>query len=198
MEANYIGHDLIITTYIDKLIPNNIDGLRILEYGCYKGFWCWFLRSNKKGTPQFIFGVDTDSRLLPLHAHLKLYDLFCITDYRSHDLPDMVYMNAEYDLVLFTEVIEHMNKKQGRMILEALLDISKHIIISTPRGYMRNTVEDNPYLTHLSGWDIKDFSKYGLNHIIVKRKRIIRLYLKFVKLIRRNKTAHEEFLIVWK
>ena len=198
MEANYIGHDLILMKYIDKLIPNNLDNLRILEYGCYKGFWGWFLRSNKKGIPQFIFGVDADSRLVTLHMHLKLYDLFCVADYRSHDLPDMIYANAEYDLVLFTEVIEHMNKKQGRMILESLLNISKHIIISTPKGYMRNTVEDNPYLTHLSGWNIKDFAKYKLNHIVVKRKRSTRLYLKFIKLIKRNKTVHEEFLILWK
>jgi len=198
MEANYIGHDLILTEYIDKLIPKNLDNLRILEYGCYKGFWGWFLRSNKTGKPKFLMGVDVDSRLLPIHDRLNLYDILCLANPDSYDLPDMVYQYGEYDLTLFCETIEHMNKIQGRKILEHLLEISRHMIITTPNGFMPNQVKDMLFLTHLSGWNIKDFAPYKLKHVVVKRKRIIRLYLKLIELIKRKKTTHEEFLLLWK
>lgn len=196
--ANSIGHDSIITEYIDKLIPKDLSGLKILDYGCYKGYWGWYLRSNRRGIPKFIFGVDVDSTLIPIHDRIKLYDIFCLAKADDNNIPEMVLEYGEYDLTLLTETLEHMNKRQGERILKELLEISKHIIITTPKGFMKNEIECMPYLKHKSGWNLKDFTKLKLNYQMIHRyPRSLRLYSKIIKIVKNIRT-HGEFIIVWK
>lgn len=79
-------------------------------------------------------------------------------------------MLESYDLVLAIDVIEHLSKENGRM----LLDSSKHYIVATP-GYPspQGAVFGNEYERHVSEWKPSDFEHctsvkniFGREHLV--------------------------------
>lgn len=75
-----------------------------------------------------------------------------------------------YDLVLMVDVIEHLDRESGRL----LLDKSQHYIVATP-GYssLQGEVFGNKYERHVSEWTESDFDNsklvkniFGKNHVI--------------------------------
>jgi len=73
--------------------------------------------------------------------------------------------------VLATEVLEHLSKDDGKIMLEQMEKIArKKIILTTPNGFLPTYAgpDDNPTETHLSGWTVNELRKlgfkvYGLN-----------------------------------
>jgi len=77
------------------------------------------------------------------------------------DILEMIEDLPEYDLILLCDVIEHFEKQIGYGLLLRLMEKSKVIILSSPRGFMaQGAVWDNAYEEHKSGWTKRDF-----NHI---------------------------------
>lgn len=68
---------------------------------------------------------------------------------------------ARYDLVLIVDVIEHIERKFGRLLLESC---KNHYIVSTPSYWNpQGCMFGNVLETHISKWSPKDFD----NHVIV-------------------------------
>jgi len=57
-----------------------------------------------------------------------------------------------YDLALFVEVIEHLEKEDGWKALEVLTRRARQVIVTTPLGFRPQEFEGLPYETHRSGW----------------------------------------------
>jgi SAM-dependent methyltransferase len=77
----------------------------------------------------------------------------------------LVKSKKKYDLVFCSQVIEHISKEDGNMLLDLADKLAKkRIYFGTPRGYMEQPQEflgNNPYQKHLSGWNLDDFIKRG-------------------------------------
>lgn len=89
-----------------------------------------------------------------------IYDRFKkgnITNLRKY------YKKKSFDAVIAIDVIEHLKKGDGIKFLRDLEWIAREkIIILTPSGFMyQGPVGGNPFQVHLSGWNAKDFKKYG-------------------------------------
>ena len=69
----------------------------------------------------------------------------------------------KFDVVVALDLIEHLEKIDGHRLLEIMYNLSnKKIIIFTPNGFMpEEGTEENPYLKHLSGWNMIDFESNG-------------------------------------
>jgi hypothetical protein len=71
-------------------------------------------------------------------------------------------LKEPYDLVTMFDVIEHYNKKDGLVLLEGFNKRSKHVIVFTPEGFFpQDGTKENPYMEHLSGWEIYEFENLG-------------------------------------
>lgn len=68
-----------------------------------------------------------------------------------------------YDLVLLIDVIEHMPKADGHELLD---DIGRHgvcALVSTPKAFVEQHDEHNPFETHHCLWKWDDFCQHGIS-----------------------------------
>jgi hypothetical protein len=68
-----------------------------------------------------------------------------------------------FDIVIALDLIEHLTKSDGCLLLYEMDRISSSIqIVFTPNGFVwQPPSENNPYNAHISGWEIKDFISFG-------------------------------------
>lgn len=82
-----------------------------------------------------------------------IYDDITVDDARN--LPASFW--GEYQLVLLIDVIEHMSKQEGNDLLGAMLSAGADVIVSTPKVWMEQHDDKNPYEEHVSFWTWQDF-----------------------------------------
>lgn len=63
------------------------------------------------------------------------------------DISDFTY--AYYDLILFGDVIEHMEVEQAQKVLAYALKHSGCVIVGVPFQYSQGAINDNPYEVHI-------------------------------------------------
>jgi len=83
--------------------------------------------------------------------------------YIQGDILSLEFTPNSYDLVLCSEVIEHLDKADGFKLLDNIEKIGrKKIIITTPNGFLKQDEYDNNLLQiHKSGWTIEEFKQRG-------------------------------------
>jgi hypothetical protein len=69
---------------------------------------------------------------------------------------------ARWQMALLIDVIEHMSPEEGHRLLAKLLDAGCSVLVSTPKVFVRQHDEHNPYETHLSLWGWEDFGRYKI------------------------------------
>ncbi len=68
-----------------------------------------------------------------------------------------------FDCVFASELIEHLEKKDGIELLKQMESLAiKRVVITTPVGFLEQpATEDNPWQLHKSGWDVTEMENYG-------------------------------------
>jgi len=65
---------------------------------------------------------------------------------------------SNYDLILMTDVLEHLNKEDGIYVLDEIRKHSKTGILAVPLGDWRYEFDgDNKNESHISMWEYKEF-----------------------------------------
>lgn len=67
---------------------------------------------------------------------------------------------STYDLVLLIDVIEHMSKRDGHALLQAMLRVGTSVLVSTPKLFVKQHDEDNPYEEHICLWTWQEFNDH--------------------------------------
>jgi 2-polyprenyl-3-methyl-5-hydroxy-6-metoxy-1,4-benzoquinol methylase len=122
-----------------------------LDLGCGSGFYS---RMLKKHSAKLI-GVDLNYGALNSTTG---YDLIYLADIRDFDK----YVN-DYDAIFLFDVIEHLEKDDGLLLLSKAIDKKAFIAIATPSKFFHNKWfrrEGTPQ-QHRSIWSIEDFTKLG-------------------------------------
>lgn len=103
-------------------------------------------------------GVELHPPYLKATKKLKIHKRYLQKDILKLDFP-----KDSFDAVILIEVLEHLDKKGGKKILEkAEKWAKKKVILSTPNGYFpMGVVDNNPYQQHLSGWSHKKLRSLG-------------------------------------
>lgn len=83
-----------------------------------------------------------------------------LLDIEKDDLPFL----GKFDVVLFLDVIEHLSKKRGLVILEQAKRMGHKLVVLTPLGFDANEIAakdtGNAYQRHKSLWAAEDFKGF--------------------------------------
>jgi hypothetical protein len=87
------------------------------------------------------------------------YDIVHVGDARL-----LIDRLGRYDVAIFCDVIEHMSKEDGRVLLAKLAERCNHVIVTTPVAFWaaeHDPAARNPHERHVSFWEYQDFCSYS-------------------------------------
>lgn len=143
---------------IRRLIPR---GSKILDIGCGDGYLMSWI--NFKGDYEVV-GMDVNSKDLEIASskkslitNTKIYKKLIKGDI-TKKLP-----KTKYDIVLSSQLVEHLKKKDAIKFIRKLETIAKkRVIVATINGFFEfNHRTPGKYDIHLSGWSKKEFNDLG-------------------------------------
>jgi ubiquinone/menaquinone biosynthesis C-methylase UbiE len=76
---------------------------------------------------------------------------------------DRLFPPKSFDCVLASDLIEHLERKEGERLLRKMERLAKKkVVVFTPNGFLRQEgFENNPWQVHKSGWSVSDMRKRG-------------------------------------
>jgi len=130
----------------------------ILDAGCGEGLSIKVLKKFAKSKLTNAYKLGIDIYLPYLKKARETYDDVILADLRFIPLRE-----HSVDIVFCIEVIEHLNKAEGRMLLVELEKIAlKQVFLTTPNYFLpQNAINGNPFQIHKSYWKSEEFKKYG-------------------------------------
>lgn len=148
-----------LNTVVKTTRPLNIDS--VLDVGCGEGFTLARLQKEKIG--KGYEGIEHDQRAIELGN--KLYPKIKITKGDIYSLP---YKNNSFDLVICTEVLEHLT--EPKKAYRELIRVSrKYILLSVPNEPFftwqriakgKNILHLGAHPEHIQHWTFPAFTKF--------------------------------------
>ena len=157
-----IYHNYIGTHNLQALLKKEIEeSWSILDIGSGRNSCLTSL--GKKG---WRVGIDHYMPYLETSKQDHVHDENVLGDVRA--LP---FKDNSFDCAVATEIIEHMEKEDGHLMLREMERVSrKRILLTTPNGFLPTLPgpDDNPDEAHICGWTTPElqglgFKVYGFN-----------------------------------
>ena len=145
--------------YVEILKPKSI-----LEVGSGIGKWGFLCRDrleflegryDKENWRTRIYGIE-------LFAGYRnpIWD-YCYDSVWIGDALDLIDKAPSVDVALMADVLEHIAKDRGEILLSKLRQKAQYLLVSTPVAFFAGEGDDGrPGAGHVSFWDQEDFSEY--------------------------------------
>lgn len=79
--------------------------------------------------------------------------------------------DASYDLVMAIDILEHFDKAEGEVFLQHCRRIAKRMaLVSTPKAFIEQHVEANPFEDHRSLWAREDLAAHGYAQLLANEE----------------------------
>lgn len=119
----------------------------VLDLGCGPG------SPIKYCDVPYSVGVDAFEPYIKASRNKKIHTRYILSSITTLD----------FDAVILIGVLEHLNKEEGKMLLEKVESWArKKVIITTPNGFLpQGQINQNPYQVHRSGWTVDEMKKFG-------------------------------------
>lgn len=133
----------------------------VLDIGCGKGVPIEEIKKSDRGNylaNNFMVGVDMSSIYLEHCKRRGIHNEYVLCDVRL--LP---FREKSFDIVLCLDLIEHLEKVDGKKLIEALEKIGRRqIIIYTPVDFLpQGEIDGNILQAHRSGWTPRELMSMG-------------------------------------
>lgn len=127
----------------------------ILDIGCADGDMMGFINKRRRF---YAVGIDIYEPYLKEAQKSGNHSEYILCDARK--LP---FKDKSFDIVLFLETIEHLEKQEGLKVIEDVERIARRqVIISTPVGFAKqDAYSGNPYQRHRSFWNPSEMRQRG-------------------------------------
>ncbi len=122
----------------------------VLDVGA--GWGKYGVLTREYAAPQRVDAVDVNPPRYPVYDHLYLGDVRELDRLIPADTP-------RYDLALFIDVIEHLEKAEAWTLLDRLARRARRVLVVTPGGFRAQEVPGQPFETHRSGWYPWEFGR---------------------------------------
>lgn len=126
----------------------------VLDVGA--GYGKYGFLAREFGDAERVDAIDVTPPRFAAYDHVWTGDLREIDRLIPPDAP-------RYDLALFIDVIEHLDKPDAYTLLDRLVARARKVLVTTPWGFRPQEVPGMPYETHRSGWLPWDFQ--GRYHV---------------------------------
>jgi hypothetical protein len=100
--------------------------------------------------------------LTPVHAYVY-------NDIRIGNALDLLpaIPDGAYDLVMAIDILEHFDAAEGETFLRHCRRIARRMaLVSTPKTFIEQHVEANPFEDHRSLWSREDLARQGYAHLL--------------------------------
>jgi 2-polyprenyl-3-methyl-5-hydroxy-6-metoxy-1,4-benzoquinol methylase len=148
-----------LNTVISTIRPLQID--KILDAGCGEGFTLNRLQNEKIG--KVYEGIDNLEDAITLG-----HELYPKLKLKKGDIYHLPYAENEFDLVICTEVLEHL--ENPKKALKELIRVSnKYVLLSVPNepfftiqriGRLQNILRLGAHPEHIQHWTAPGFLKF--------------------------------------
>lgn len=152
---DFHNHMTFPFTYL-SIFKNFIGNSRsILDVGCGNGIFFSLINTNKKYDGM---GVDLFHKYILMARKTGAY-----TKVIEKDIRKINFSSRSFDVVISSQVVEHLTKKEGFNLLVKMEVIAKkRVIIGTPNGHFhQEAYDENDLQKHKSHWSVKDFQDRG-------------------------------------
>ena len=122
----------------------------VLDVGA--GYGKYGLLAREFGGASRVDAIDANPPRFDVYDHVYLGDLRQIDTLLPGDAP-------RYDLAMFIDVIEHLEKPDAWSFLAKLTRRAKRVLITTPFGFRPQELAGMPWETHRSGWYPWEFGR---------------------------------------
>jgi hypothetical protein len=162
---------------VESILSNNFtnDPLEVLELGCGRDSVVLGTKTPVRYTGFEIFedyAIEIHRKILKSRNPNITYHKIINENFLDYD-----FKENSFDIVIMIDVLEHLTKSDGILILEYIQTIArKAIIIKTPNGFVhQNEFDGNSHQAHLSGWNeyefrSRSFKVYGMSGLKFLRK----------------------------
>jgi hypothetical protein len=93
-------------------------------------------------------------------AQRMIYDEIAYSDVRA--LPSGWWDQVAPDLTLIIDVIEHLSHSEGHDLIDRVTQAGSRVLVSTPKVFMEQHDDENPFEDHVSHWTWEDFARHGI------------------------------------
>lgn len=139
------------------MIRQSLEGCAtVLDVGCGSDSPYKYIKQNSIVST----GVDIHEPSIEISRRGGIHNDYVITNVMDIDKH---FVEGSFDAVIAFDLIEHLTKEDGILLLSKMQKIAnKKVIITTPNGFVpQRPYPDNPYQEHLSGWDIDEMQLNG-------------------------------------
>jgi phospholipid N-methyltransferase len=154
MPVSAMVFDQIISALIAKMRPTSV-----LDIGPGAGKYGLIVKALREQGVEIesLAAVEIDESYIEQFKLNDIYDMVQLGD--AAMLPD-VGPDAEWDLVILGDVLEHFRKSRGTDLIEYLYYRTKYIILVVPIDYIQGAWEGHHAEAHISTWYPADFARY--------------------------------------
>jgi len=134
-DAMYDWSGLIIRDYI--LENYNPKSTKILDVGAGWGKYAYLLHDYVMDACEIWDKYIEEENLENIYRHV--YNV---------DICDMAISKGVYDVIIFGDVLEHIETSEAQQLIKRLSSRVKDIVVAVPFLYKQGEVEGNPYEEH--------------------------------------------------
>lgn len=151
------------------LARNNLENVNLFRIegaqGCQRPRTEWRVRID--GIEAFL------GYLTPVHEYV--YNNIMVGDALAI-LPEIA--SGSYELVIAVDILEHFTRPDGLTFLHQLKRVAKRaVLVSTPKEFISQEVEANPYENHRSLWSVEDMAGEGYREVLDNNLSWIAVYV---------------------
>jgi hypothetical protein len=137
--------------------------IKMLDVGFGIGTHANYIRRKFQWDSIHLTGIEGFiGYIKPEHNQGANFDMIFIGD-ASQIIPNLKF---EYHFVLCADVIEHLERESGILLLESLKEISRSIMVTLPVcDYPQGALSGNQYEVHRTQWKEKEMNDIGFKTV---------------------------------
>lgn len=152
-----------IIEYISKNAPESV-----LDVGIGFGKWGALIREY---TDVLNYRFFKDEWIVLIHG-IEIFEKYKNPNWNHYNqifIDDaceiMHHVNPFYELIIFTDCIEHIEKSKALALLSELAKKTPTLIVSYCNDH-QDAIKGNEHEEHISKWEVSDFAQYGVLNVL--------------------------------